>query len=85
LTKGGLILATALQQYGAMIRDTDGPDGPLNLYAQPSAEGSTVLAQMRQDMPKIQAVMCVLRNQSASTVNGGGQSIAPAALPLTPL
>jgi hypothetical protein len=82
LTNGGLMLATAIQKYGVMIRDTDGTDGPIAFYAEPSTETSPVIAQMRQDLPKIQKVMCVLRNQSATTVNGGGASIAPAALPL---
>lgn len=84
LTSGGLLLATALQTYGAMLRDTAGADGPLLFFAEPSAEGSVVLAQMRSDLPKIQALLCVLRNQSPGTVNGGGKPIAPTPLPLKP-
>lgn len=82
LTRGGLMLATALQNYGAMVRDTADADGPLLFFAEPSAEGSSVLAQMRKDLPKIQAVLRIMRNQSPQTVNGGGKPIVPEPLPL---
>jgi hypothetical protein len=80
LTAGGLMLATALQKYGAIQRDTAGSGG-ITFYAEPSMEGSTVLTDMRSDLAKIVPYLRVMRNQSAATPMGGG-TYPPAAPPL---
>jgi hypothetical protein len=38
---------------------------------------------MRADLPKLAPYLDILRNQSPTTINGGGTSIAPPALPLS--
>lgn len=73
LSAGGLMLARALQDYGAIIRDSLGEtsQGP-TFKAEPSLEGTTALAQMRGDLPKIKPLLSILRNQGPASVNGGG-------------
>lgn len=52
LTAGGLVLARALQTYGALIRDTNGSPG-IEFSAEQNSEGLTGLTQMRSDLPGI--------------------------------
>jgi hypothetical protein len=72
LSAGGLVLARALQDHGAIMRDTTGDSGLLAFYAEPQDEDSPVIDQMRGDMAKITSVLRVLRNQGPTSVNGGG-------------
>ncbi len=84
LSKNGLILATALQKYGAMMRDTSGnnPKDGLVFYAEPDMENNAIIQDMRHDLPTIQSHLRILRNQSQNTVNGGGVPIVD---PLPPV
>ena len=72
LSSGGLVLARALQDHGAIMRDTTGDTNRLAFYAEPQDEDNPVLKQMRGDLPKITKVLRVMRNQSSTSVNGGG-------------
>jgi hypothetical protein len=81
LSPGGLLLAKALQKYGAIMRDTGGTD-QVTFYADPAEANSTLVGQMQSDLSKIVPQLRVMRNQSSTTVNGGGGSIAPTPSPL---
>jgi hypothetical protein len=72
LSSGGLTLARALQDHGAIMRDTTGESGALAFYAEPQDEDDPVIAQMRKDLPKLVKNLSVMRNQGADNVNGGG-------------
>ncbi len=74
LTPSGLVLARALQDYGALQRDTGGSSGVI-LYAEQGAAISVPnqLLDMVHDLDsKIRPVLSVMRNQSPATINGGG-------------
>jgi hypothetical protein len=83
LTQGGLMLARALQLYGAMMRDTGGSNAII-FYATPELETNPLITEMRNDMAKIVPRLSVMRNQGPTTVFGGGTSIAPAPLACDP-
>jgi hypothetical protein len=81
LTADGLALATALQNYGAMQRDTGGNSGII-LYAQTSASfdaaTETQINNMIRDLNNIiRPYLRVLTNQGPSSVNGGGTRPLP--------
>lgn len=71
LSAGGLMLATALQNYGAIWRDQAGTN-ELAFYTTPENENNSLIQGMRADGPKIMAVISRMTNQSATNVNGGG-------------
>ena len=80
LTADGLVLATALQNYGAIQRATGGPPSRgIIFYAEQAAETETPsqLANMRSDLPRIQPYLRVMRNQASNNVNGGGTPLRP--------
>jgi hypothetical protein len=77
LSQGGLMLAKALQDYGAIWRDSCG-DGYFAFYSTPENEANSLVRQMRADLPKIMPHVSIMRNQGPASVNGGGQSrVAP--------
>jgi glucose/arabinose dehydrogenase len=80
LTAGGLMLATALQNYGAIWREASGNAGII-FFAEPGSENDPLIAGMRTDINTINAKLCILRNQGPNTINGGGIPIV--ALPAT--
>jgi hypothetical protein len=71
LTPSGLVLARALQDYGAMQRDTGG-NGGIVFYAEQASEGLPQLNDMRNDIEKIVPYLAILRNQWPGSVNGAG-------------
>lgn len=74
LSHDGLVLAKALQDYGAYMVNAS---GQFVLYAEPSAD--PLLGGMRNDIGKIRAAMRVVTNNSPSSVGGGGTPrVAPA-------
>lgn len=78
LTSDGLMLATALQNYGALIDVTGGePANQLTFYAEQAASGTTWLDNMSSDLPKIIPQLRILRNQGPSSINGGGTPRVP--------
>lgn len=81
LTAGGLILATALQKYGAIWRDSGGGSHTFNFYTTPPNTTHPLITQMNSDGAKIMAVMNIMRNQSSdngvTNVNGGGTYPTP--------
>jgi hypothetical protein len=80
LTRSGLALATALQNYGAIQRATGGSSRQgIILYAEQAAESETPveLEAMRSDFTKIQPLLRIMRNQASDNVNGGGQPLKP--------
>ena len=81
LSQGGLMLAKALQNYGAIWRDFCG-DGYFAFYSIPEAEHNPLIEQMRTDLHKILPHLNILRNQGVASVNGGGRSVVP---PLPPV
>jgi hypothetical protein len=76
LSQGGLMLAKALQNYGAIWRDSC-DDGYLAFYSTPEAERNPLIRQIRMDLHRIVPHLDILRNQGAASVNGGGQPIVP--------
>ena len=80
LTRAGLVLARALQNYGAIQRATGGSSRQgIILYAEQAAESKTPveLAAMRGDFTKLQPLLRIMRNQASDNVNGGGQPLKP--------
>ena len=61
LSPAGLVLARALQHYGAYCDDSVGTDG-LVLTAEGAAEGLPALAAMRRDLPAIRAQLRIMLN-----------------------
>ena len=76
LSQGGLMLAKALQNYGAIWRDSCG-DGCFAFYSTPEAEHNPLIQQMRMDLHRILPHLNILRNQGPASVNGGGRPIVP--------
>jgi hypothetical protein len=76
LSASGRVLARALQDFGALQRDTGGDKG-INFFAEPATEGAPELADMRKDLPKIVAALAILRNQNPASMNGGGKRRRP--------
>jgi hypothetical protein len=81
LSPGGLVLARALQDYGAYL--TDG-SSRFVFYAEPAAEGMPQLAQMRTDVSRLQDLLRPITNNTPTTPGGGGTPRATPAPPLTP-
>ena len=71
LSKPGLVLAHALQEYGAYCDDSVGTDG-LVLTAEGAAEGTAELAALRRDFPVIRAALRLVENNTAESPGGGG-------------
>ncbi len=72
LSPDGLVLARALQDYGAYCDDSVGTDG-IVLSAEGAAEGMPELAAMRRDFPVIRMALRVVLNNTQATPAGGGQ------------
>jgi hypothetical protein len=80
LSPGGLVLARALQDFGAYCDDSVGTDG-IVISAEGASEGMPQLAEMRRDFPAIRRYLRVVMNNTAATPGGGGaprQAPAPA-------
>ncbi len=74
LSSGGLVIATAMRDFGAYLVDAS---ENFTLFAEPSAEG--ILSGARADLDKIRAQLRVVTNNSPSTPGGGGTPIAASA------
>lgn len=85
LSAPGLVLATALQNYGAMQRDTGGNGGVI-FYAEQGAATvvPTQLNAMYTDLAKIVPLLAIMRNQGPTSINGGGVPRMPAAPRIDP-
>lgn len=81
LSRGGAILARALQDYGAYCDDSSGFAG-VTLSAEGASEGLPELSEMRQDFPKLHALLLPVTNNTPATPGGGGQPRQPPAPPL---
>lgn len=79
LSKAGLAIAIALQDYGAYNVDsaTD-----FSLSAEPAVEPE--LGNAREDLPKLRALLLCVTNNRKDNVGGGGPRRKPPALPLLP-
>jgi hypothetical protein len=76
LNAQGLMVAHALQDYGAYLVDMG---GNFALYAETAAEG--MISGMRSNISTLQSALQIVTNNSAGTVGGGGTprvSLAPA-------
>lgn len=69
LSREGLILAKALQNYGTYVVDRA---GSFTFYTDPVLDGTTALSHLRADMNKVRAQLRVVTNNSPTSVNGGG-------------
>jgi len=78
LSPGGVVLARALQDYGAYCDDSVGTDG-IVISAEGASEGLPELADMRRDFPVIRRYLRVVLNNARATPGGGGTPRAPAA------
>lgn len=81
LTREGLALARALQDYGAYVVDRA---GAFVLSAEPSLDGTTALANARRDLVRLRPYLRVVANNSPTSINGGGLPRVPAAPPFAP-
>lgn len=81
LSPGGMMLARALQRYGAIWKDIAGTH-QFTFFSMPSLRNNKLLQEMDADVPKIIPHLSILRNQGPQSVNGGGRSIASPPLPL---
>jgi hypothetical protein len=79
LRPASLVVARALQDYGAYVVDRS---GSWTLYGEPTLTGDTRVSDIRGDLAKIRSVMKVVTNNSATNVNGGGTRRAPLAPPI---
>jgi hypothetical protein len=79
LSCGGRMLARALQDYGAYVVDRG---GAFALYAEPTAEGTSEIDDMRGDLPALRALLRGVVNSSSGSVGGGGTPRQPPAPPL---
>ncbi len=76
LSQGGLMLAQALQKYGAVWADSAGTN-QFTIYSEPSTASNQLMQQMEADVRKLMPYLSVMSNQRASNVNGGGTYPAP--------
>jgi hypothetical protein len=79
-TSDGLVIARALQNYGAYLVDCGGDV----FYAEPAAEGAVgpQLDNMRADLPRIWPYLRPVTNNSPTSIGGGGTPLQPLAPPL---
>ncbi len=81
LTAGGLTMAHALQDYGAVIADQGANN---SFYAEGRTSGSAGLAGARADVARLMPYLREITNSTASTPGGGAvgsarrQPLAPA-------
>jgi hypothetical protein len=78
LSPTGLVVARALQDYGAYVVDRS---SAFTFFAEPSAEGTPALAELRRDIGTLRSQLRVVTNNTPLTVGGGGvlrQPLAPA-------
>jgi hypothetical protein len=78
-TPDGLVIARALQNYGAYLVDCGGGNV---FYAEPAADGMKELDNMRSDLPKIWPHLRPVTNNSPTSIGGGGAPLQPLAPPL---
>lgn len=76
LTRDGLILADALQRYGAYV--VDRTDGTFALSAEPSVNGRR-LRRLRSALVRLRPLLRVVENNGPDRVNGGLPYPAPRA------
>ena len=77
LSREGLLLAHALQDYGGYVVDRS---DCFCLYAEPTLDGTAALKSMRRDLSTLRTYLRVVANNTPSTVGGGGvRRAAPAA------
>jgi hypothetical protein len=70
LSPAGLVLARALQDFGAYCDDSVGTDG-IVLTAENAAEGMRELADMRRDFPVMRGALRVVVNNGPGSAGGG--------------
>jgi hypothetical protein len=75
LSREGMILARALQEYGAYVVDQA---FALTLYAEPDVPANEMDA-LRKDFQRIRRDLRIVSNNGPETVGGGGEPIAPPA------
>jgi hypothetical protein len=80
LTAGGLTMARALQDYGAVIADQGANN---SFYAEGRTSGSAVLAGARADIARLMPLLHEITNNHAWTP-GGGEFGSPRRQPLAP-
>ena len=69
LSKDGLMVAKALQDYGGYIVDSSDSGGP-KAWAVPALEGA--VDQAKNEMPKINEQLRIVKNSSPNSIGGGG-------------
>lgn len=72
LSQGGLMLAKALQDYGAYWNDSAGTNEAA-LSATPDTASNPLMQEMESDFQKLVPYLAIMTNQGANNVNGGGQ------------
>lgn len=81
LTDGGLILARALQDYGAYVVDRA---SSMTFAAEPGAD-QQLIDQMRSDLPRIRRELRVIWDNYPDRIGGMGQRVADYAPELAPV
>jgi hypothetical protein len=77
LSREGLMLAHALQDYGSYVVDRN--SSSFVLKADPSLDGTSALSNMRRDLATLRPHLRVVTNNTPTSVNGGGTPRAPLA------
>ena len=81
---GANMLWLALQDHGAMVRDSTGPNTVVVFQTDQNVEQSNPLIQsMEQYGNEIMSQVQILTNQGSNSVNGGGTPIVPLDPPLS--
>lgn len=73
LSRAGLVMARALQRYGAYVVDTA---GAFSFYAEPGTAKQDV-DDLRNDVRAVRALLRVVANNGPQSVNGGGSYTVP--------
>ncbi len=80
LTTGGLMLATAMQNYGVYVTDSAGAD---LIVVEDAAVGMSQVTQMGWDLSKVWQYLRPVTNNTPTTIGGGGTPRQPLASPFT--
>ncbi len=83
LSRGGMMLAMVLQDYGAVMRDAGGSNS-ITFMAEPLCitNHAALVYEMAADAPKLVPHLRVLENQGPTTINGGGKPLVTGPPPL---
>lgn len=71
LSPGGMMLAKAFQDYGAVEGDIAGTRAFV-IFSEPSTTANPLMQQMEADVQRLMPYISIMTNQRADNINGGG-------------